>query len=134
MIFFLFWLKTSVVGTRKEPPQWDGSNLCFSAKIRKNVNPCKPQFYYMKVGCKGVEIYPDGLPPSGKALLIHFTILDYCMQADPGLTRASGSFFHEKCILKGEQSLAKDCALYTGKLPPGGLPRNSVVKSLAVPT
>ena len=38
-------------------------NLCFRAKIRKNVYPCKPQFYYIKVGCKGVYItrtcYPD---------------------------------------------------------------------------
>ena len=29
-------------------------NLCFNAKLRKkNVYPCKPQFYYIKVGCKG---------------------------------------------------------------------------------
>ena len=28
-------------------------NLCFRAKIRKNVYPCTPQFYYTKVGCKG---------------------------------------------------------------------------------
>ena len=28
-------------------------NLCFGAKIRKNVYPCTPQCYYMKVGCKG---------------------------------------------------------------------------------
>ena len=34
-------------------------NLCFRAKIRKimlTVNSCKPQFYYMKVGCNGVYI------------------------------------------------------------------------------
>ena len=38
-------------------------NLCFKAKIRKNVYPCKPQVYYskpqvyyIKVGCKGVYI------------------------------------------------------------------------------
>ena len=30
-------------------------NLCLTAKIRKNVCPCKPQFYYIKVGCKGVN-------------------------------------------------------------------------------
>ena len=30
-------------------------NLCFGAKIRK-VYPCKPQFYYIKVGCKGVFV------------------------------------------------------------------------------
>ena len=38
-------------------------NLCFRAKIRKNVYPRKPQFCYIKVGCKGVHItqtcYPD---------------------------------------------------------------------------
>ena len=31
-------------------------NLCFGAKIRKKVYPCKPQFYYIKVGCKGVFV------------------------------------------------------------------------------
>ena len=31
-------------------------NLCFRAKIRKKVYPCTPQFYYIKVGCKGVFI------------------------------------------------------------------------------
>ena len=31
-------------------------NLCFRAKIRKNVYPCTPQFYYIKVGYKGVYI------------------------------------------------------------------------------
>ena len=31
-------------------------NLCFRAKIRKNVYPCTPQFHYIKVGCKGVLI------------------------------------------------------------------------------
>ena len=28
-------------------------NLCFQAEIRKCI-PCKPQFYYIKVGFKGV--------------------------------------------------------------------------------
>ena len=31
-------------------------NQCFRAKIRKNVYPGKPQFYYVKVGCKGVFV------------------------------------------------------------------------------
>ena len=38
-------------------------NLCFRANIRKNVYPYTPQFYYIKVGCKGVlntwACYPD---------------------------------------------------------------------------
>ena len=32
-------------------------NLCFRAKIENNEYPCKPQFYYIKVGCKGVSIH-----------------------------------------------------------------------------
>ena len=32
-------------------------NLCFRAKIRKNVYPCKPQFYYMKVGVRGSTLH-----------------------------------------------------------------------------
>ena len=28
-------------------------NICLREKIRKNVNSYKPQFYYIKVGCKG---------------------------------------------------------------------------------
>ena len=32
-------------------------NLCFRAKIRKNVYPCKPQFYYIKVGCEGYKLH-----------------------------------------------------------------------------
>ena len=31
-------------------------NLCFGAKIRKYVYPFIPQFYYIKVGYKGVYI------------------------------------------------------------------------------
>ena len=32
-------------------------NLCFRAKIRKNVYPDKLQFYYTKVGCKGYSLH-----------------------------------------------------------------------------
>ena len=50
-----------------KPPQSDGSNeyqqYMFWSKNKKKVYPCKPQFYYIKVGCKGVYItrtcYPD---------------------------------------------------------------------------
>ena len=43
-------------GYTLEPPLTRTHDLCFRAKIRKNVYPCKPQFYYIKVGCKGVYI------------------------------------------------------------------------------
>ena len=31
-------------------------NQCFRTKVKKKVYPCKPQFYYMKEGCNGVNI------------------------------------------------------------------------------
>ena len=32
-------------------------NLCFRAKIRKNVYPCTPQLYYIKVGLRGYTLH-----------------------------------------------------------------------------
>ena len=44
-----------------EPPQRGGSNkypqsMFLSRSKKINVYPCKPQFYYIKVGFKGVKI------------------------------------------------------------------------------
>ena len=42
-----------------EPPRRGGSNLqcIFSGRNKKNdIYPCKPQFYHIKVGLKGVKI------------------------------------------------------------------------------
>ena len=48
-------------GYSLEPPQWGGSNeypqpMFFSRNKKNNVYPCKPQFYYIKVGFEGVKI------------------------------------------------------------------------------
>ena len=48
-------------GNSLESPRWGGSNECpqsmFLSRNKKNiVYPCKPQFYYVKVGFKGVKI------------------------------------------------------------------------------
>ena len=56
LIFFIFLLKTYIVDTRRggsnEYPQY-----MFLGKNRKNnVHPCKPQFYYIKVGFKGFKV------------------------------------------------------------------------------
>ena len=41
-----------------EPPLTSAHNIWFWAEIRKNnVYPCKPQFYYIKVGFKGSKLY-----------------------------------------------------------------------------
>ena len=44
-----------------EPPRRGGSNeypqsMFLSINKKNNVHPCKPQFYYIKVGFKGVKI------------------------------------------------------------------------------
>ena len=45
-----------------EPPRWGGSNeypqsMFLSRNKKNNVYPCKPQFYYLKVGFKGSALY-----------------------------------------------------------------------------
>ena len=47
LIFLLFLLKNIDCGYSLEPPRWNKKN---------NVYPCKPHFYYVKVGFKGVNI------------------------------------------------------------------------------
>ena len=48
-------------GYSLEPPWQGGSNeyqqpMFLSRNKKNNVYPCKPQFYYIKVGFKGVNI------------------------------------------------------------------------------
>ena len=63
MIFlyiFLIFAQNIDCGYTLEPPQRGGSNeypqSMFWSKNKKKVYPCKPQFYYMKVGCKWVFV------------------------------------------------------------------------------
>ena len=61
LIFFIFLLKNIGCGYSFEPPQRGGSNeypqsMLLSRNKKNNVYPCKPQFYYIKVGFKGVKI------------------------------------------------------------------------------
>ena len=49
-------------GYSLEPPQKGGSNeypqsMFLSRNKKNNVYPCKPQFYYIKVGFKGSKLY-----------------------------------------------------------------------------
>ena len=57
---FLIFAQNIDCGYTLEPPQLGGSNeypqSMFLSKNKKNVYPCKPQFYYIKVGCKGVFV------------------------------------------------------------------------------
>ena len=55
---FLIFAQNIDCGYSLEMPQQGGSNeSMFSTRNKKNnVYPCKPQFYYIKVGFKGVRI------------------------------------------------------------------------------
>ena len=49
-------------GYSLEPPRRGGSNeypqsVLLSRNMKNNVYPCKPQFYYIKVGFKGYKLY-----------------------------------------------------------------------------
>ena len=49
-------------GYSLEPPRRGGSNeypqsMLLSRNMKNNVYPCKPQFYYIKVGFKGSKLY-----------------------------------------------------------------------------
>ena len=66
-------------GYSLEPPRRGGSNeypqsMFLSRNNKINVHPCKPQFYYIKVGFKGVKItqvcFRDATSDSRPFLLI----------------------------------------------------------------
>ena len=74
MIFFYIFLiiaQNIDFGYTLEPPHGSrgGSNeypqSMFWSKYKKKVYPCKPKFYYIKVGCKGVFVtrtcFRDGM-------------------------------------------------------------------------
>ena len=61
LILFLFLIKNIYYEYSWEPPRQGGSNeypqsMCSSRNKKNNVYPCKPYFYYIKVGFKGVNI------------------------------------------------------------------------------
>ena len=61
LIFFHISAQNIDCGYSLEPPRRGGSNeypqsIVLSRNKKNNVYPCKPQFYYIKVGFKGVKI------------------------------------------------------------------------------
>ena len=61
LIFFHISAQNIDCGYSLEPPQRGGSNkypqsTFLSRNKKNNVYPCKPQFYYINVGFKGVKI------------------------------------------------------------------------------
>ena len=61
LIFYHISAQSIDCGYSLEPPRQGGSNeylqsMFLSINKKNNVYPCKPQFYYINVGFKGVEI------------------------------------------------------------------------------
>ena len=61
LIFFHISAQNIDCGYLLEPPQWGSSNeypqpMFLSRNKKNNAYPSKPQFYYIKVGFKGVKI------------------------------------------------------------------------------
>ena len=61
LIYFHISAQNIDCGYSLEPPRRGGSNeylqsMFLSRNQKNNVYPCKPQFYYIKVGFKGVKI------------------------------------------------------------------------------
>ena len=61
LIFFHISAQNIYCGYSLEPPRRGGSNkypqsMFLSRNKKNNVYPCKPQFYYIKMGFKGVKI------------------------------------------------------------------------------
>ena len=74
-----------------EPPQRGGSNeypqsMFLSRNNKNNVYPCKPEFYYIKVGFKGSKLYRH-------AFVMENVSLGICGQRRP---KATHIFFSKK--------------------------------------
>ena len=60
--YFLIFAQNIDCGYSLEPPHQGGSSgypqsMFLVSNKRNNVYPCKPEFYYIKVGFNGVKIY-----------------------------------------------------------------------------
>ena len=106
-------LKTLIVYTL-EPPQWGGSNkytqsIFWSKNKEKKVYPCKPQFYYIKVGCKEVFVTRTCFRDVTMFVILWNRLIFHIL-ADWGKSKLS---------ITGERMVLSTC-----KLPPGCLPRH----------
>ena len=97
LIFFIFLAQNVDCEYSLEPPRRSGSNeypqsMFLSRNNKNNVKPCKPQFYYIKVGFKGGQNYigfvfvmyfpPQPTPPlfSSTFLSGHFKVAFWTIQ------------------------------------------------------
>ena len=84
---FLIFAQNIDCGYMLEPPHRGGSNeyprsMFWSKNKKKYVYPCKPQFYYMKVGCKGVLVTRTCFRDVGSAFSHSMASCDTMLQYD----------------------------------------------------
>ena len=80
LIFFLISAQNILCGYSLEPPRWGGSNeylqfMLLSRNKKNNVYPCKPPFYYIKVGFKGSTLYKRVFVMSQDSFLLRIDFL-----------------------------------------------------------
>ena len=81
----------------------------FWRKYKKKVYPCKPQFYYIKVGCKGVFVIRTCFRDVMKII----TLL-------PIQTKYSRNMITDKCVTTIYFSISEDCSGFSSGDPKSG--------------
>ena len=77
-------------------------SMFLSRNKKNNVYPCKPQFYYIKVGFKGVNIYRD--------VFVMFCSIDFTVSCDS----ISGQGRHRSDCADAQVMLTWAFAVHTG--------------------
>ena len=72
-IFLIFAQNIDFGYTLNEAVLTSIHNLCFGAKIRKYVYPCKPHFFYIKVGFSGVFLSRTCFPDDYENMPMQYT-------------------------------------------------------------
>ena len=73
------------MGTRRGGSNEYPQSMIFSRNKKNNVYPCKPKFYYIKVGFKGVKIIKACFRDGFLVLLMSWEGLRHMIVALPGV-------------------------------------------------
>ena len=108
LIILILSLKTYIVGTCKnrlaEAVLTSTHNVCIRSKIRKLGAPCKPQFFYIKLGLETVYISRTCIPDVfsfSYARVNNFTVMS------TNISRLL-SLDHHKCLERTEAKLLNE--------------------------
>ena len=71
-----FWYFSYFCSKRRGGSNEYQQSMFLSRNKKNNVYPCKPQFYYIKVGFKGAKLYRY-------VFVMHWTFFDNCLFNEP---------------------------------------------------